>query len=210
MIRIPVVLDVVNRRTPGVARNRSGRRHEIIRVATRLFAEDGYDATPMRAIARELDIDAATLYHYFGSKEDILFDLVRKLEAERLRAALSVPDEGDALERIAAFCLLHFSILVERFDAMTIAQRDRRRLPERRRAILDAARERHVARFRGLIEAAQSAGLVRGDVDPALCATGLLGMSYSLAAAARGADAAGVAGAADAFVSLVLSALRAG
>ena len=48
---------------------------EIQAVVARLFAHKGYDATSMREIARELGMNQSSLYHYFRSKEEILFNL---------------------------------------------------------------------------------------------------------------------------------------
>jgi len=49
---------------------------EIHRVVIRLFARNGYHNTSMREIARGLNMNQSSLYHYFNSKEDILFALV--------------------------------------------------------------------------------------------------------------------------------------
>jgi AcrR family transcriptional regulator len=49
---------------------------EIQRVVSRFFAHKGYHHTSMREIARELGMNQSSLYHYFTSKEDILFRLM--------------------------------------------------------------------------------------------------------------------------------------
>ena len=49
---------------------------EINRVIARLFAFKGYHSTSMREIAAELGMNQSSLYHYFKSKEDILFKLM--------------------------------------------------------------------------------------------------------------------------------------
>ena len=48
---------------------------EIQRVTAHLFAYKGYHPTTMRDIARELGMNKSSLYHYFESKEDLLFKL---------------------------------------------------------------------------------------------------------------------------------------
>lgn len=48
----------------------------IARVAARLFAERGYEATPVRVIAEEAGVAKPTLYHHFGSKEALAQALV--------------------------------------------------------------------------------------------------------------------------------------
>jgi AcrR family transcriptional regulator len=57
---------------------RSGRRpganetrRDILRAARRLFAEYGYGGATMRTIAREADVDAALIHHFFVSKEGV-------------------------------------------------------------------------------------------------------------------------------------------
>ena len=43
---------------------------EIHSVVTRLFAQKGYHNTSMREIARGLNMNQSSLYHYFNSKDD--------------------------------------------------------------------------------------------------------------------------------------------
>jgi AcrR family transcriptional regulator len=47
-------------------------REDILLVARRSFGARGYDATSLRSIARQADVDPALLIHYFGTK-DALF-----------------------------------------------------------------------------------------------------------------------------------------
>lgn len=48
------------------------KRREIVRIATELFEELGYERTSMSAIAARVGGSKATLYGYFPSKEDLL------------------------------------------------------------------------------------------------------------------------------------------
>lgn len=50
-----------------------GRREEVIERAAALFDERGYYATSMEDIAEAVGVRKPTLYHYFGSKDEILF-----------------------------------------------------------------------------------------------------------------------------------------
>ena len=61
------------------------RSEEIERVVAYVFARKGYHSTTMRDIARELGMHQSSLYHYFKSKEDILF----KLMIETLETGIS-------------------------------------------------------------------------------------------------------------------------
>ena len=49
------------------------RRMQIIQGAAKVFVEKGYDRTNMREMAAACNMSIGALYHYVGSKEDILY-----------------------------------------------------------------------------------------------------------------------------------------
>jgi TetR/AcrR family transcriptional regulator, cholesterol catabolism regulator len=49
------------------------KRHEIYEKALELFISEGYEQTPLSKIAKAMGITKAGLYHYFKSKEELLF-----------------------------------------------------------------------------------------------------------------------------------------
>ncbi len=49
---------------------------EILQVAEQLFAEEGFDGTSIRDIAKKANINIAMISYYFGSKEKLLEALV--------------------------------------------------------------------------------------------------------------------------------------
>ena len=61
------------------------RRSLLLKHATALFAEHGYDGLSMSQLAREAQISKALLYHYFPSKRR-LFEAALAEGAEELRA----------------------------------------------------------------------------------------------------------------------------
>lgn len=58
--------------TPGPRDERGVLAARILTVARASFAEHGWAGTTVRAIARTADVDPALVYHYFGSKEQLL------------------------------------------------------------------------------------------------------------------------------------------
>ena len=46
-------------------------REVILKVARREFATRGYDATSLRLIAAEAEVDPALVIHYFGTKDNL-------------------------------------------------------------------------------------------------------------------------------------------
>lgn len=54
----------------------TGTREVLLETAERLFAERGFVATSVRDIVGEADTSAPSLYHFFGSKENLLVELI--------------------------------------------------------------------------------------------------------------------------------------
>ncbi len=52
--------------------DREEKRLELVTTARRLFIEDGYEATPMSALAKAAGVAGNTIYWYFGDKDDVL------------------------------------------------------------------------------------------------------------------------------------------
>lgn len=53
------------------------KRDEIVRIASELFQEHGYDRCSMAALSERLGGSKATLYGYFSSKEDLLRAVIK-------------------------------------------------------------------------------------------------------------------------------------
>lgn len=59
-----------------IAKDHADKRGHILRVAARVFAEAGYDRASMSLVARECGISKANIYHYYPSKDALLFDIL--------------------------------------------------------------------------------------------------------------------------------------
>ncbi len=59
--------------------------NQILNIAAKLFAFKGYKATSVREIAEKSGITKATIYHYFSSKEEILFEIMNNAMDEALK-----------------------------------------------------------------------------------------------------------------------------
>ena len=63
------------------------KRDEILDVAAQCFADNSYPSASMNDIAAACGTSKARLYHYYGSKEAILFDLLDRY-TQRLLALI--------------------------------------------------------------------------------------------------------------------------
>jgi AcrR family transcriptional regulator len=117
---------------PHAAPPRTRRRaSEIIDAAARVFAERGYHGASTQDIADVLGIRQASLYYYFGSKEEAL-EQVCMLGVEGFveRAAEIAAGPGSAAARIRALVAAHLAPLGDRRDYVRVFLRERGNLPD--------------------------------------------------------------------------------
>ncbi len=109
-------------------------REAILRVARREFATRGYDATSLRLIAAEAEVDPALAIHYFGTKDNLFVAAtglpaglpeaiaslagipVTDFPAALVRAYLELVDSDDS--RNAILALVRSAVSHERAAAM--------------------------------------------------------------------------------------------
>ncbi|MFZ1864185.1 MAG: helix-turn-helix domain-containing protein [Polyangiales bacterium] len=95
------------------AQRSSGTREVILEAAERLFAERGFAATSVRDIVRDAGTSAPSLYHFFGSKENLVVELVADRHAaycSALEADLELADTVfDVCQRFVRFVLTNMS-----------------------------------------------------------------------------------------------------
>ncbi|GAB5467304.1 MAG: TetR/AcrR family transcriptional regulator [Rhodospirillales bacterium] len=68
------------------------KRSSICKTATQLFAAQGFDRTSIASVAAACGVSKALLYHYYDSKEALLFDII-SLHLEELNQALEAADD---------------------------------------------------------------------------------------------------------------------
>ncbi len=76
---------------------------QILEVAEKLFAENGFDGTSVRHIASEADINVAMISYYFGSKEKLLDALLLYRTADfRIQIESVLSEELSDLKKVDA------------------------------------------------------------------------------------------------------------
>ncbi len=91
------------------AKDYDDKRQAMLHQAASVFARDGYDRASMAGVAAECGVSKALLYHYYASKEALLFDIVNS-HLEELIDAVDAADEASLpaekrLERLVAALL---------------------------------------------------------------------------------------------------------
>jgi AcrR family transcriptional regulator len=148
-----------------VARGRATR-DQLIEVATRLFAERGYEDTSIEAVLTAAGVSRGALYHHFAGK-DALFEAVVESVENRIMAELTTAVDGvrDPLAILTAAVLAWIDLagdpVIQRIiliDAPSVLGWDRWRAMDEQRTFGTA---------RGLLQAVSDSGGLRPElVDP--------------------------------------------
>src|SRR5438045_9697530 len=89
------------------------RLHEVLGHATEVFCEKGYEGASMRDLSRATGMSLAGMYHYFGSKERLLY-LIQKHTFStilgRLRSRLNEASDPERGIRIFIHNHLEYSL----------------------------------------------------------------------------------------------------
>src|SRR3954469_21156101 len=112
----------------------ASRREELTRIATRLFAERGYQGTSIAEIAEELGVQKPSLYHHIASKEDLLWEVASDGARAFHEALDAVPAGATAVERIRLALRAHLAVVAAQLDVATVFTREWRYLEGDRRA----------------------------------------------------------------------------
>ena len=75
-------------------------RRRILDVAEAMFAAEGYEATTLRDIAKEVPIQQPGLYNHFETKEDLYGAVIEQVFKEMLESLLAFSLETDAAQRV--------------------------------------------------------------------------------------------------------------
>jgi AcrR family transcriptional regulator len=147
-----------------VERRRDRRKAEIVRTATTLLSEHGYQGMNLEDVAERTDIAKATLYHYFSGKDELVAAVIEGLTAEvnrRLEQELDRVRDRSHLEQIRTLIREQVRILTDTAPEVATVFSWPAAWPASFQEIVKESRRRHDAIFRRVVEA----GIAAGEFD---------------------------------------------
>ena len=124
---------------------------KVRQAALRLFAQKGYAAVSMRAIASEVGVQAGALYNYTPDKQSLLFDLMRS-HLEELLAEANFGSDADPLTRLRHFVEFHIRFHADRPDEVFIAYMELRNLSPENFAQIEGLRRQYEDRLEAILQ----------------------------------------------------------
>lgn len=145
--------------------NASSRRKELVRVAARLFVEEGFDRTTVRMLAQEMGIKSGSLFHHFRDKQEILHAVIEEGMHNALGLARkALAETGPSPRaRLDAMARAHLETLLSDRNAHVVALYEWRRLDATSHETLGHLRDAYEQLWQQVIDEAMVAGLIHGD-----------------------------------------------
>jgi len=136
------------------------RREAIVEAAARLYAQRGFRGASVADLAEQCRTSKSLIYHYFPSKDDILYEVM----AAHLDALVDAADDamrgGSARERLQALTLSFMDLYVGARDSHKVLLNELDNLPAQRRSQV-------VAKQRWIIAVVETLVLeIRPDSNP--------------------------------------------
>src|SRR6186997_403393 len=156
---------------PVPAASQAEKRRQILDAAVRAFARKGYHACRVGEIAEEAGVAYGLVYHYFGSKEELLETIFRETWTQMLSRVQEVREEGGpASEQVRKVTALLLRTWRRNPDLVRVLVHEVTRSPEQLPRQIDEISHAYVA-LEGIIAYGQETGEFRNDFDAQLAAT---------------------------------------
>lgn len=135
-------------------------KQNIRQTAEKLFRERGYAAIGMREIAKEVGIEAPSIYNHYKGKDDILREICFEI-ADKFFAAFEEAEKTDEKpsKKIKAVIKAHINVIAENIEASEVFFQEWMFLEEPNLSKFKKLRHEYEQLFRDVVEK----GIKRGD-----------------------------------------------
>jgi AcrR family transcriptional regulator len=162
------------------------RREQLMEVATKLFARNGYEATTTAAIALAAGVTEPILYRHFKSKQELFVAIVKAVSERTMRhweeLITGIDDPSEQIRRIAAELPQHMEKLADAYHVLHGAL-----ATSRDKKVLAVMKEHYVQIekfFAKVVQEGQRTGVFRKNIQPRSAAWTLIisGIGYGMIA----------------------------
>ncbi len=151
-------------------------RAQILEASAQIIRQKGFHAASMQDIANAVNLQKASLYHHFSSKQEILLELLDQaldLLSERVSASLSQDIPVD--EKLRQAMRIYLGSMAEHADLAAVLLLEHRSLDPEYHERHIPRRDRFERLWRDLIQEGVESGVFE-DTDPSMTARALLGV----------------------------------
>lgn len=141
----------------------------LMQVSVELFARQGYAQTSVQQIVDEAGVTKGALYHYFSSKDDLLFDIYDRLLSLQKDHLEKIVARGlDVEQTLRLVCEDVIVTSIQWILEGTVFFRSQHMLSEARQREVRERRRAYNDAFEAILLAGRKAGVFRTDIPTAV------------------------------------------
>lgn len=151
------------------------KRNSIRDIAARVFAKNGFERTTIRGIAEEGGISAASIYYYFDSKEELLYQILDETMGTGLELIRTIEKQKlTQKEQLIEILRMHTMTAID-FDKIKLLVHEQNCLTSEHRDALKLKQKKYMSQLTKIFESLKENDQMR-DLDPKVCAFAFFGM----------------------------------
>jgi AcrR family transcriptional regulator len=142
---------------------------KLMHASVELFAEHGYAQTSVQQIVDAAGVTKGALYHYFKSKDDLLFDIYDRILSLQRQHLDEIVHRGEGPE--PTIRLVCEDVIVTSIDWLhegTVFFRSQHMLTAARQLEVKRRRREYNDAFEAILDRGRSDGVFRIDIPPAI------------------------------------------
>jgi AcrR family transcriptional regulator len=131
----------------------------IVDAAVELFSRKGFDGTSVQEVVDAAEVTKGAMYHYFRSKDDLLYEIYHGLITEQLAGLERIRLGGGSAPQVLHAIVMDLVVsTAARLNAAAVFAREAHKLAGEPMAALRAQRRRYHEAVRELVESGQREG----------------------------------------------------
>ncbi len=142
---------------------------KLMRVSVELFAKNGYAQTSVQQIVDAAGVTKGALYHYFKSKDDLLFDIYDRILSLQMAHVDEIVARGlGPVETVRLVCEDVIITSIEWLHEGTVFFRSQHMLSAERQHEVKRRRREYNDAFEAILTAGRASGDFRTDIPAAI------------------------------------------
>lgn len=183
-------------------------RRRILDVALDLFATKGFAATGVQEIVSKAGVTKGALYHYFASKDEILFEIYGRVFGRELESLERILAQGHDPERTLREIIVDLVVRTagSAKESAVFARGGRHDSPHWH--AMEEQWRRYQDGFRNVVKDGQQAGLFSTNASPEVVSWSVFGFTNSLHTWYRPEGSKSPTGIGDELADLIVTGLK--
>ena len=158
--------------------NQDDRKSQIIEAAAFIFKEKGYERTTLQDIAGQVGVTKATLYYYFKSKHDLIFEITNRSITDAVSRMTHIVELPISIEeKIDLAFRQHFQFYMTHHPGASVMLHEKTDfLPPELEEIVKGKFREYITLWEKILREGVKLGIVRPDLDIKMMRWAAIGM----------------------------------